>query len=167
LTTDFFPLLSQFKSRGEQRDSRGTKPAEKSFLALPPVVATFMLSMTSALVVLMLGGGGDLSFQLDLAEKAEPAQARRMMNQVLKLLERQPGKDALRERFARLLTQKATTPDEILEVLGPRTAKSVQRQVLFRRYLEQWVFEAPIGLCVVFEAPRGQEPRVKQVFALP
>src|SRR5688572_1917385 len=47
--------------------------------------------------------------------------------------------DAVR-RLARLLPTQARTPEEVLEVIGSDTAKNVSRQVLFRRFVEQWTF---------------------------
>lgn len=49
--------------------------------------------------------------------------------------------------------------------LGP--PRHMARQILYRRYLEQWVYEAPRNLRIEFDCPRGQPARVLHVHALP
>lgn len=52
-------------------------------------------------------------------------------------------------------------PEEIRAQLGPPTRRA--RQILYQRYLEQWVYEAPVGLRIEIEWPRGQKPIVRSV----
>jgi len=53
---------------------------------------------------------------------------------------------------------------EVRQLLG--TPKRVARQVLFRRYIEQWTYERPRSLCVNFNCIKGQEPHVLGVHEL-
>jgi hypothetical protein len=46
------------------------------------------------------------------------------------------------------------TPTEVRQILGP--PNRVARQILYDRYLEQWVYVAPRSLRVEFGYPRGQ-----------
>jgi hypothetical protein len=41
----------------------------------------------------------------------------------------------------------------------------IARQILFRRYLEQWTFEGPTRMVLEFDCLKGQEPRVLTVHA--
>jgi hypothetical protein len=52
-------------------------------------------------------------------------------------------------------------PDQVRDLLGP--PKRVARQILYQRYLEQWVYDAPFDLRVEFECRRGQQPQVQSV----
>jgi hypothetical protein len=57
------------------------------------------------------------------------------------------------------------TQDEVRQVLGP--PQRVARQVLYRRYLEQWLYERPRPVRVEFDCVRGQPPQVLSVQPLP
>jgi hypothetical protein len=48
------------------------------------------------------------------------------------------------------------SPDEVREVLGP--PRRVARQLLYHRYLEQWLYEAPGSPRLTFDCRRGQVP---------
>ncbi len=50
------------------------------------------------------------------------------------------------------------TPAQVRAVLGP--PRRVARQVLYHRYLEQWVYDAPHTLRVEFDCQRGQAARL-------
>jgi hypothetical protein len=54
---------------------------------------------------------------------------------------------------------------EVRQRLGPPAR--VSRQILFRRHLEQWVYEEPKALRVEFNCVRGEEPVVCAVLQLP
>ncbi len=53
------------------------------------------------------------------------------------------------------------TQDEVRRLLGPprRTA----RQILYRRYLEQWVYDGPGAVRIEFDCVRGKEPQILTV----
>jgi hypothetical protein len=53
---------------------------------------------------------------------------------------------------------------EVRDRLG--APKKVARQILFRRHLEQWTYDAPIPVRVELDGVRGQEPRVVSVHPL-
>jgi hypothetical protein len=50
------------------------------------------------------------------------------------------------------------TPAQVRAFLGP--PRRVARQVLYHRYLEQWVYDAPHVLRVEFDCQRGQQARL-------
>lgn len=52
------------------------------------------------------------------------------------------------------------TPTEVRALVGPPSR--IARQILFRRHLEQWVYDDP-PLRVEFDCPRGEEPLVRAV----
>jgi hypothetical protein len=56
------------------------------------------------------------------------------------------------------------TAGEVRPLLGP--PKRVARQVLFRRYIEQWTYDRPLALCINFNCIKGQEPHVLSVHEL-
>jgi hypothetical protein len=50
---------------------------------------------------------------------------------------------------------------QVEQLLGaPRRSA---RQILYQRYFEQWVYDAPLNLCIEFECRRGQEAQVQSV----
>ena len=55
------------------------------------------------------------------------------------------------------------TDSELLEVLG--RPKKIARQILFRRHLEQWTYDAP-PLRIELHCVRGQKARVTSVHSL-
>jgi hypothetical protein len=69
--------------------------------------------------------------------------------------------EKLAEGVARALPAAARSPAEVRQVLG--TPREVLRQVLYRRALEQWHYDTPLSLCVMFAAARGQPARVQTV----
>jgi hypothetical protein len=46
------------------------------------------------------------------------------------------------------------TPAEVRQTLGP--PNHVARQILYHRYLEQWIYNAPRSMRVEFDCPRGR-----------
>ncbi len=60
------------------------------------------------------------------------------------------------QRWAKIAEEKAKTPEDVLQALGPTVNKRVSRQILFHRYLEYWEIERPFALRFVFEARRGE-----------
>jgi hypothetical protein len=52
-------------------------------------------------------------------------------------------------------------PARVRDLLG--RPKSAARQILYRRYLEQWTYDRPVAFGVVFEGLKGQEPRLRAV----
>src|SRR5262249_48869268 len=60
--------------------------------------------------------------------------------------------------------QRGQTAAEVRQRLGPPVR--VSRQILFRRPLEQWHYDAPRPLRVEFNCVRGEEPYVCSVLQL-
>jgi hypothetical protein len=48
------------------------------------------------------------------------------------------------------------TPEQVREALGP--PRRIGRQILYQRYLEQWVYDSPRPLRLEFDCRRGQLP---------
>jgi hypothetical protein len=53
------------------------------------------------------------------------------------------------------------SPEQVCDLLGP--PRRVARQILYQRYLEQWVYDGPVNLRVEFECRRGQQAQVQSV----
>jgi hypothetical protein len=53
------------------------------------------------------------------------------------------------------------TQTEVRRLLGPPPRSA--RQILYRRYLEQWVYDAPQAVRIEFDCIRGQEPQILTV----
>ena len=54
--------------------------------------------------------------------------------------------------------------EEVRRLLGP--PKQVARQILYRRYLEQWVYEGAGAVRIEFDCVRGKEPQILTVHPL-
>jgi hypothetical protein len=78
-------------------------------------------------------------------------------------LEAQPAAEAWEGRPAALLKQyNDLTQKGVLEVLGKPNRKA--RQLLYRRCLEQWIYDAPVALVIEFAGiPGRSNPRVLSV----
>lgn len=71
---------------------------------------------------------------------------------------KEPAPDA-RRNAARV--RRGMSPAEVRELLGP--PNRIARQILYRRYLEQWTYDALPSSWIEFDCPRGQEPHVLTV----
>ncbi|HMF16353.1 MAG TPA: hypothetical protein VKE98_04060 [Gemmataceae bacterium] len=111
--------------------------------------------------------GGEPGRLLDLAAKARGKEARDLVGRAVKALaggkqpKTQAEMEALLVRLARGIENSAQTQKEILGIFGD-CQKTEIRQVYFRRYREQWIFEKP-RLTVVFDCIKGKEPKVLTV----
>jgi hypothetical protein len=107
---------------------------------------------------------------LDLAGKTQGKEARRRLGQVVSLLgegkmtRTREEMDSLATRLAQEVEKCAKTPREVLEIFGEKTPKAVARQVFFRRYYEQWVFDQPVRIVVVFDCIKGKEAKLLSLF---
>jgi hypothetical protein len=73
--------------------------------------------------------------------------------------------DVRRKEFLEAVKKhKAMSPRKVTELLGKPQRKS--RQILHRRYVEQWLYDSPLALCVEFEAAAGQKLRLQSVHLL-
>jgi hypothetical protein len=50
------------------------------------------------------------------------------------------------------------TPDQVRQILGP--PNRVARQILYHRYLEQWVYSPPVAVRAEFDRHSGQPARL-------
>ncbi len=105
---------------------------------------------------------------LELAAQAEPKDALPHLTRVVKILVSdkslsQSERVDLTSRLARLLFEKARRPDDIQALVGHQTAKKVAREVFYGRYLEHWMFDPPLGLCVTLDCVKGLDPVVRGI----
>jgi hypothetical protein len=63
-----------------------------------------------------------------------------------------------------LPVRRGQTVAEVRQRLGPPAR--VSRQILFRRHIEQWHYDAPVSLQVEFNSVRGEEPYVCSILQL-
>jgi hypothetical protein len=102
-----------------------------------------------------------------LVPLAREEAARKMRRRVHDLLTAHKGSatpaelEALADRLAALLPRTVRSPAGVREVLGPPC--QVARQILYRRYLEQWTYDSPLPLYVLFDCRKGEEPRLQSV----
>jgi hypothetical protein len=116
--------------------------------------------------------GHDPGKLIRLAKQAEEKEAQALLRKILKILleSKKFQTDAdLTGQFITCLERKfASTPDSVAEVLEDSQAnKSVARQVYFRRYSEQWIYEAPLRLWVSVTYKKGEGRRLQSVRPLP
>jgi hypothetical protein len=67
----------------------------------------------------------------------------------------QPGNDPVAQ------VQPGQSAEQVRQILGP--PRSISRQILAYRTLEQWTYEQPRPLCLEFDCPRGQHPKLLRV----
>jgi hypothetical protein len=58
--------------------------------------------------------------------------------------------------FAKL--KPGLTPEQVRRMVG--APKHVARQILYHRYREQWIYDAPTPVRLTFDCPRGQKPQL-------
>jgi hypothetical protein len=108
----------------------------------------------------------DGSSLLEAARKLEGQESLRLLERVAQTMKSaRPGTQAsLRRRFIETLAEKARSPADVLLVLGPKTEKQVSRQLLYRRYLEQWIYESPAPAVILLDYQKGQDPVLRTIF---
>jgi hypothetical protein len=75
-----------------------------------------------------------------------------------------PG-DADRKPIEPALLRPGMTSAEVLERLGP--PKKTARQLLYKRCLEQWIYEAPHFLRIEFDCVQGRRAQVLTIQPFP
>jgi hypothetical protein len=65
---------------------------------------------------------------------------------------------------AQLLKDENFTAAELRQLLGP--PQRIARQILYRRYLEQWSYDDPLLLHIEWDCHKGQEPQILTVQTL-
>lgn len=115
------------------------------------------------------GGGRDhVNQYLDMATNANATEAWELLSKAVRSLEKskeltEAERHECVRRLADILRERGAKPEEILRLMGPDARKQVARQVLYRRYLESWMFETPVRLWVTLDCRKGQDPMVRMV----
>lgn len=60
------------------------------------------------------------------------------------------------QAFAKL--ERGMTPEQVRTQVG--SPKRTARQLLYHRYLEQWIYDQPYPVRLTFDCPRGQKPHL-------
>jgi hypothetical protein len=64
------------------------------------------------------------------------------------------SKEELMQAFAKL--ERGMTPEQVRAKVG--SPKRIARQLLYHRYLEQWIYDQPSLTRLTFDCQRGQKP---------
>lgn len=115
---------------------------------------------------------GEVEKLLDQALGRNVKQVRVVIARVIPMLHESKSispdeRDRLASKLARVLKQSVRTPAELRQLMGEKTSWIVGRQIMYRRYREQWLLEGPLRLVAVFEYPQGEEARLLAVRPLP
>jgi hypothetical protein len=62
--------------------------------------------------------------------------------------------------------QRGMTPDQVRQQMGG-APKHIARQLLYHRYREQWIYDAPNSVRLTFDCRRGQKPQLLSSSELP
>lgn len=54
--------------------------------------------------------------------------------------------------------ERGMTPEQVRQLVG--APKQIARQILYHRYREQWIYDAPVPVRLTFDCPRGQKPQL-------
>lgn len=73
------------------------------------------------------------------------------------------GRNEQPHLFAKL--ERGMSPEQVRQLVGK--PKRIARQILYHRYYEQWIYDAPVPIRLTFDCPRGQMPQLLTVPALP
>lgn len=114
----------------------------------------------------------DVEKILALALKAEDKEARRLVHKAWRLVQSgakfsSQDSEALAKQFADGVARVVRTTDDASEVFGAAAPKRVVRQVLYRRYLELWIYQEPLPLVLVWNCEKGLDARIQSVHPLP
>jgi hypothetical protein len=131
--------------------------------------SAFCLSLLlGSVIAAALQEGEDAGKLLEMASQSEPKEATKHLMKVIKVLENEKtlarGERAdLMRRLARVMQEKLRLPHDVETVLGPQATRQVARQVYYRRYLEHWIFEAPVSLWVTLDCSKGSDPVIRGI----
>lgn len=135
----------------------------------------FVVSLTAWALSTHLAGQevpGDVEKLLDQAVGRNVKQVRVVLARVILMLHeskniRPDERERITSKLARVLQQSVRTPAELKDLMGEKTSWTVGRQIMYRRYREQWLLGAPLRLVAVFEYAQGEEVRLLAVRPLP
>jgi len=124
-------------------------------------LALVIMAVCSSATALNAGGGdvATIAKMLDAALRADKKTARDITAQAIRMMEERKipalELEPLAGRTLELLRHVIETPDDARAVFPEATAS---RQILYRRYREQWVTTPPLVVRIVFDCRRGREP---------
>lgn len=109
---------------------------------------------------------------LDQALVRNAKQVRVILMRIIPILQENksisPGeRDRLTPKLARVLEMSVRSPAELGKLMGEKASWTIARQIMYRRYREQWQLEAPLRLIAIFEYSQGEEARLMMVRPLP
>jgi hypothetical protein len=97
-----------------------------------------------------------------LADEKSAGRLRKQVHDLLNEMKVPAAEQAkLAARLAAALPETVLSMDEARQVFGP--PRQTARQIFFRHYLEEWSFDSPLPLCLVFDCRTGQAPRLQTV----
>jgi hypothetical protein len=137
-----------------------------AILAAPAVVARSepqaKLSREE-LSVRVQAAGDDPVRLLELCPLADDTAASGLRVRVHHLLVKAAAADCLdlARKAAPYVAAAARTPQEVRQLLGD--PEKLSRQVVYRRYLEQWSYQQPLPLCLLWSVARGENARLVEV----
>ena len=105
---------------------------------------------------------------LETAANANAKEAWRCLNKAVRVLEKskdltEAERQELGGRFAEVLRERGLSAAEVLRLMGSDARRQVTRQVIYRRYLEHWMFESPVRLWVTLDCRKGQDAMVRMI----
>jgi len=129
---------------------------------VPGICAQVKLS-PEELAVRKEKAGGDPVRLLELVPLADAAAAVEIRRLIAKKLADVPPAEQLElaREVAPLLGAAAPTPDDLRLLLG--SPAGISRQMLYRRAIEQWIYETPLPLCINWHAAAGREMQMQAV----
>jgi hypothetical protein len=134
-------------------------------LSPAPLVAQAKLT-AEELEVRRKKAGNDPVLLLELVPLADTAAAGKLRREIDRVLTLVPAeeREAVAVKVAPLLPAAAPTPQELQQLLGPPA--QVSRQAVYRRCVEQWRYDTPLPLCVIWQAESGREAQILTVHPL-
>jgi hypothetical protein len=105
-----------------------------------------------------------------LAQAAQAAEqdARDILKKIVATLREEkdlPDRAKFARRFAEVLARVVHRPEHAQAIFG-MSEKTVARQVVFHRYIEQWTYDHPLSICLVFDYRKGSDPKLSGAHAL-
>jgi hypothetical protein len=107
--------------------------------------------------------GDDPALLLELCPLADDVAAANLRELAGKLL-MEPvvaNRAELANKVALILGDAARTPEQVRQILGP--PQMVSRQIVYKRYLEQWTYDHPLQLCLIWSVPHGEGWQLQSV----
>jgi hypothetical protein len=131
----------------------GNEPAPKGRLTAEELHAREVQANDDPVALLLL---------LPLADDQNAGRLRKQVHDLLNEMKVPAAEQAkLAARLAAVLPETVRSMDEARQVFGP--PRQTARQIFFRRYAEEWSFDSPLPLCLVFDCRTGQVPRLQTV----